>query len=97
MSESRRRQLLGFTKTARVFQCRDCAESGHTEFSGNEAAMMFVEKGHHSATCKLCDNTFDVVYKQCRECKECNVFLNRGGPDDVCCYCGTLRDEQPDE
>ena len=97
ISEGRRRQLLGFSKTARLFQCRDCRETGSIEFYHDTAATLSLEKGHHSATCRLCEATFKVTRKQCRDCNKCDVFLDRGGPDDVCCYCGTLWDEQPDE
>lgn len=97
ISENQRRRLLGFSMTARLFQCHECQDVGRTEFSNDTAATLSLEKGHHFATCRLCEGVFKIVRKHCKECQQCDVFLDRGGPDDVCCYCGSLWDEQSDD
>ncbi len=93
LTHQKKRTLLGFCKTDKVYRCLHCHdEAREGDYLQDQAATAILSNGFVDGTselvCHLCQKTTRVTNKtRCAECHKL-VVSQEPGYEAICCYCG---------
>ncbi|QEE37976.1 MULTISPECIES: hypothetical protein [unclassified Methylobacterium] len=88
--------LLGASKNCKLYRCPKCHSGDYMGLEMGIGRTLAVERRSTKASCLICLEEFSIKYRQCIFCRERVAFIDRGGDEDMCGYCGEKwRDHQP--